>query len=175
MKGLRTVKTLAPLLACGVLLTGCSSPSSVDIPTPTVQGPAGHHFALSFLKAPREKEGQAGIVVPKKGGAKVLSSWYWESPKEDAFVYELTNRVRPSRIAFILSGFLPTLTGGRVITWHHLPAATESVPCSTPAGSCSGIVSALVVLDGRTIFDILVIAPTKAVSRLVINSFQLVK
>jgi hypothetical protein len=175
MKGLRNVKTLAALLAFGVLLAGCSTPSAVSIPAPTVQGPTGHHFALSFLKTPKEKEGQGGIVVPMKGGERVQSSWYWASPKEDAFVYELTSAVPPARVNSFLRGFLPTSSGGRIVAWHGLPAAIESVPCSTPAGSCAGFVSALVVLDDRTIFDILVSAPTKAVTQAVFNSFRLIK
>jgi hypothetical protein len=175
MKALRKAKTLAPLLALGVLLAGCSTPSAASIPAPTVQGPTGHRFALSFLKAPKEYEGQGGIVVPMKGGERVQSSWHWASPKENSFVYELTSAVPPDRVDSFLRGFLPTSPGGRMVTWNGLPAATESVPCSTPAGSCAGFVSALVVLDHRTIYDILVSAPSKSETQAVFNSFRLVK
>ena len=141
---------LASLLAFGVLLAECSSPSSASISAATFQGPPGHRFALSFLetsspKAPSGQKGERGILVPTKHGARVQSNSYWTSRKVHAFVYDLTNEVPGTRINSFLRGFLPTSHGGRIIKWLGLPAATESVPCSTSAGSCSGVVSALVV------------------------------
>ncbi len=175
MKAPRIVGTLALLLALGVFLAGCSSPSPVSIPTPTVQGPPGHRFALSFLKASTEHVGQGGILVPAKYGAGTLSRWYWTSPGFTVFVDELSKTVPESRVNGFLRSYLPTSHGGRIITWRGFPAATESVPCSTPAGSCSGVISALVVFADDTIYDILMTTPTKSVAQEVFKTFQLIK
>lgn len=160
-----------------MLLAACSSPSSASISAPTVQGPPGHRFALSFLetsspKAPSGQRGESGILVPTKHGARVQSSSYWTSRRVHAFVYDLTNEVPGTRINSFLRGFVLTSHGGRIIKGLGLPAATESVPCSTPAGSWSGVVSALVTIGGGTIYDILVFAPTNSVSQAVFNSFR---
>jgi hypothetical protein len=182
MKAIRIARIPALLLAFGVLLAGCSSPSTVSILAPTVQGPPGHQFALSLLKAPSGPKAQGhGVDSPvlastRNGpGVDFLSRWTWGSRNVDAFVFELANPVPRTRVNPFLRSFLPTSQAARVVTWHGFPAATETVPCSTRAGSCSGVVNVLVVLKDSTIYEIMVNASTNSVSQAVFNSFRFIK
>jgi hypothetical protein len=163
------------LLAFCVFLAGCSSAPPVSIPAPTVHGPLGHRFALSFLKPASEHVDQSGILVPEKYGGGTRSGWSWTSPGFNVFVDEFTKTVPSSRVNGFLRSYLPTSHGGRIITWRGFPAATESVPCSTPAGSCSGVISALVVFADKTVYDILVTTPTNSVAQKVFKTFRLIK
>jgi hypothetical protein len=170
----------ALLLVFGVLLAGCSSPSTASILKPTVQGPPNHHFALSFLKVPNGPKSRGnGVVAPHlastRNGPGIELFEYWGSRDVDALVYELVAAVPRSRVTSTLRSFLPTSQGARLITWRGFPGATDTVPCSNRSGSCSGVVNVLVVLKKSTIYEVMVNAPTKALSQAVFNSFRFVK
>lgn len=146
MKALRFASAATLLLTFGVFLAGCSSPSTVSILAPTIQGPPGHQFALSLLKAPSGEKTQGELLAPTKHGAGIQLSWHSASRYVYAYVYELTNTGPGARIDPLLRSFLPSSHNARMVTWQSYPATTESSPCSTQGDSCSGIVSALVVL-----------------------------
>lgn len=180
MKAIRIARTPALLLAFGVLLAGCSSPFTVSILAPTVHGPPGHQFALSFLKAPSGLKVQAdefdpADLAPTKNGPGIHTFSRWTSRNVDAFVYELADAVPRTRVNPVLRSFLPPSQGAHMITWRGFPAATDAVPCSTQAGLCTGVVYALVVLKDSTIYEIMVNAPTNSVTQAVFNSFRFIK
>jgi hypothetical protein len=174
MKALRIARTAALLMTFGVFLAGCSSPVTVSVLAPTIQGPPGHQFALSLLKAPSGEKTQGAFLVPTKHGAGIQQSWYVASRYVWAYVYELTNTVPGAHIDPLLRSFLPLAHNARMVTWQGYPATTESSPCSTQGNSCSGSVSALVVLDNNSIYEIIVNAPTDSVAQTVIKSFRLI-
>jgi hypothetical protein len=179
MKAIRIARIPALLLAFGVLLAGCSSPSAVSILAPTIQGPPGHQFALSFLKVPSGPTAQGnGVDAPHlastRNGPGIELFSYWGSRNVDALVYELADAVPRTRVNPVLRSFLPMSRGARMTTWRGFPAATDSVPCSTQAVSCRGVVNVLVVLKDSTIYEVMVNAPTNFVSAAVFNSFRLI-
>jgi len=174
MKAIRIAGLPALLLAFGVLLAGCSSPSNMSILVPTVQGPPGHQFALSFFKAPRGFIAQDKFLAPTKDGPGVGTFSRWSSDNVDAFVYELSDAVPRTRINPVLRSFLPTSQGARLISWRGFPAATASVPCSTQPDSCSGVVNVLVVLKDNTIYEVMVNVPTNLETVAVFNTFRFI-
>jgi hypothetical protein len=175
MKAIRIARIPVLLLAFGILLAGCSSPSNASIPTPTVQGPPGHQFALSFLNTGKTPEDQFPVnLASTRIGPRVHMFSRWASGNVDAFVYELSDAISPTRVSPVLRSFLPTSRGAQMITWRGFPAATDTVPCSVQAASCSGGVNVLVVLKDRTIYEIMVNASTNFVSLAVLDSFRFI-
>src|SRR5665213_1668344 len=179
MKAIRFAITSALLLAFGVFLAGCSSPPTMSILAPTVQGPPGHQFALSFFMTPSGKKAPADqfdpiALAPTESGPEIGMFSRWTSRNVDAFVYELMVTVPQTRVNSTLASFLPAPRGARIFSWRGFPAAMDSVSCSARAGSCTGVVNVLVVLKDNTIYEIMVNAPTNAVSQAVFNSFRLI-
>jgi hypothetical protein len=89
-------------------------------------------------------------------------------------VNELSTGVSTQHVGPYLRSLLPTIRGGRLITWRGLPAATVFTACFTPSGPCSGTVGSLIVLNGTTIYDIFTTQSTPALAHSVVNSFRLV-
>jgi hypothetical protein len=172
---IRIAKIPAVLLAFGLLLAGCSSTSNASIPAPTIQGPSGHQFSLSYFNEQSSKSWFNENLAPTKIGPEVEMFSRYARGNVDAFVYELSETVPRSRVTPVIRNFLPTSQGARMISWRGFPAATDSVPCSHQAASCSGVVNVLVVLKGSTIYEVMVNAPTNALSQAVFNSFRFIK
>ena len=95
-------------------------------------------------------------------------------PEVDVWVESLTNSVPPRRIDPFLRSYLPTTHGGRIIKWFGFPAATEFVPGCDPSGQCVGIIGSLVVLDGKTIYNIFTHQNNLAAAQDEIRTFRLV-
>jgi hypothetical protein len=172
MKAIRIAKIPVLLLAFGLLLAGCSPSSKIS--APTIQGPPGHQFALSFFKAPSGFLAQDRLLAPAKDRPGVGLFSRWSSGNVDAFIYELSATVPRTRVNTVLRSFLPTSQGARLINWRGFPAATDSVPCSNQTNSCSGVVNVLVVLKNNTIYEVMVNVPTNIGTEAVFNSFRFI-
>jgi hypothetical protein len=175
VKVIRIARAPALLLALGLLLAGCSIPTDAGILAPTVQGPPGHQFTLSFLRSPGGLSDFAPNPAPIKGGPEVGTFARYAGGGVDAFVYELMVTVPRSRAGRVLRSFLPTSRGARTVTWRGYPAAAETVPCATSDSSCSGVVNVLVVLRENTIYEVMVNAPTNSAWVAVYNSFRFIE
>lgn len=169
----RTVgRSLTVALAAAVFLAGCASPQA--IPTPTQVGAPGYRFSVSFLQPPRERTFtfEKSRYQPQYGTG-VATRRIWTGGQVTVWVDSLTSSVPARRIAPFLRSYLPTQNGGRITTRFGRPAATESVPCTTPAGACPGTISGFVVLKGDTIYDLFTHQGDASTARAIIESFRL--
>lgn len=137
-------------------------------------GPPGNRFELSFPHAPDERT--IAISQPlyqAQYGTAVAQRWIWRSATfhDVVWVDHLTGRPPGKRLDPFLRSYLPSAHGGRIVQRFTMPAAIETVPCSTPAGACPGIISAFVVLDGRTLYEVMATG-SLTTDQAVIASFQ---
>src|SRR5664280_2774163 len=159
MSRMTCARTLSLILATGMALSSCSSaPPATKIPSPKVYGTPGFRFAASFLRAPAESTVTGGFkVLPQyHTGFREIRNW-------------TGGQVRP-----FLRSFLPTSHGGRIVTRFGFLAATETVPCSTPSGSCPGTVGTLVMLNGTTIYEISEYGLSSSDAIRILHSFRIV-
>jgi len=105
-------------------------------------------------------------------GPAIARRTIWSGGNADVWVDQLTTAVPPARVDGLLRSYLPTSTGGRIVTRFGFPAAIESVPCFTPAGSCPGTIAELVVLTGATVYEVRA-GSDAATDQAVISSFRL--
>lgn len=137
-------------------------------------GAEGVQFHLAFPGIPRSRVvTYAQPQYQAQYGTAVEKAWIWTSHTHHVHVAVdvLAEVPPPKRLNPFLRSYLPTTHGGRIVQRFGLPAATETVPCATPSGSCGGTVSALVVLDTRTLYFVLVGA-SQASDAEVISSFR---
>jgi hypothetical protein len=171
MRANKALRRVAILSLAGTLLSACST--EVSIPTATTHGVAGHRFSISFLKRPKVLIVVHGTVALGQYGTSVDKRWAWSGGGVYVFVDDLARSV-PSRLVNpLLRRFLPNTHGGKIVTRFGFPAVTESVPCSSPAGTCAGTIGSLVVLDGSTLYDVFVHNSNPSVTSAVIDSFRL--
>ncbi len=166
------MRPLTVAIAAAIVLAGCSSAKA--IPAPTSAGAPGNRFSVSFLRPPRERTVTFGPSDDQRQyGTGVATRRIWTGGDVAVWVDSLTDAVPERRIAPFLRSYLPTATAGRITTRFGLPAATESVPCSTPAGSCPGTISGMVVLDGDTLYDVFTHQDDRLTAQAIIDSFRL--
>jgi hypothetical protein len=174
MSGLKAVRILGLVLIAGVLMSGCTSAPSVKIPASKVYGPPGYRFAVSFLRPPTERSFFNAVPVGTGFRTGVREGWTWTGGKVLVWVDVLTNVPPPSRINPFLRSYLPTTHGGRIISRFGLRAATETVPCSTPAGTCPGTVATLVFLDRKTVFEVSTSGLQSSDARKILFGFRII-
>jgi hypothetical protein len=115
-----------------------------------------------------------GMSAQPQYGTGADKRWAWSGGGVNVFIDALTNPVPPRRVNPFLRSYLPATHGGRIITRLGLRAATETVPCSTPAGSCAGTIESLVILDDTTVYDVFVGNSDPSVTSAVVDSFRLI-
>ena len=170
---MRRAATIALLLSVGVLTGGLSSSAQASATT-SQYGPASHHFFVDFPLAPSAQSVHFGTSqFQRQYGTGITTRVLYKAKLTDVSVNILSTSVPAKRVGPYLRSFLPTTHGGRVIKWHNLPAATEFVAGCDPSGQCSGIIGSLVVLDGKTIYDLFTTQSDTAKAHSVINSFRL--
>lgn len=173
MGRMRQAATIALLLSGGILTGGLSSSTQASATT-SQYGPASHHFFVDFPLAPSVQTVHNGASqFQRQYGTGITTLVLYKAKLTDVSVNILSMSVPAKRVGPFLRNFLPTTHGGRVITWHNLPAATEFVPGCDPSSQCNGIIGSLVVLDGRTIYDLFTTQSDAAKAHSVINSFRL--
>jgi len=125
------------------------------LPPAGTYGTPGYRFVISFTEPPTERIIPLTTpTVEDQYGTAVVHRVIWSGGNADVWVDQLANPLRPAQIDGFLRSYLPTSHGGRVVTRFGFPAAVESVPCSTPAGSCPGNIAVLAVLDGTTVYEV---------------------
>lgn len=163
----------ALLLSGGVLTAGLSPPPQASATT-SPYGPASHHFFVDFALAPSAQTFHFGTPqIQRQYGTGVTSRSIYRTKQTLVSVDILSTSVPAKRVGPYLRSFLPTTHGGRVFRWHNLPAATEFTPGCDPSGQCNGIVGSLVVLDGKSIYDLFTSQSDAVKAHSVINSFRL--
>jgi hypothetical protein len=173
MRRMRRAAAIALLLSGGFLTGGLSSSPQASATT-SQYGPASHHFFVDFSQAPAVQTVHFGASqFQSQYGTGITTRAIYKAKLTDVFVNMLSAMVQAKRVGPYLRSFLPTTHGGRVIKWHNLPAATEFVPGCDPSGQCSGIIGSLVVLDGKTIYDLFTTQSDATKAHSVINSFRL--
>jgi hypothetical protein len=166
------VRGVRPL---GVLLAGALGASACGgLPPAKVYGDPGYRFAIAFTRPPTE---QAVSVSTSMGrtqyGTTVARRVLWSGGGPDVWVFQLTNPVPPNRVDGFLRSYFPTSDGGRIVSRFGLPAGTESVACSTPAGPCPGNVAVLDVLSATTLYEVFARLDAST-DQAIISSFRLV-
>jgi hypothetical protein len=175
MSRITCARTLSLILATGMALSSCSSaPPAAKIPSPKVYGTPGYRFAASFLRAPAESTVTGGFKVLPQYHTGFREIWNWTGGEVRVFVGALTQTPPPKQVRRFLRSFLPTTHGGRIVTRFGSLAATETVPCSTPSGSCPGTVGTLVMLDGTTIYEISEYGLSSSDAIRILHSFRIV-
>ena len=170
---MRRAATIGFLLSGGILSAGLS-PSPQASATTSRYGPASHHFFVDFPQAPSVQVVHFGASsFQREYATGITTRVIYKAKLTDVFVNILSTSVPAKRVGPYLRSFLPTTHGGHLVTWHHLPAATEFVPGCDPSGQCSGIIGSLVVLDRKTIYDLLTTQSDTVTAHSVINSFRL--
>jgi hypothetical protein len=173
MRWILRAVTFALLLSGGVLTGGLSSPPLASSTTSQF-GPAHHHFLVDFPSAPSVQTVHFGASqFQRQYGTGITRRVIYKAKLTVVFVNILSTSVPAQRVSPYLRSFLPTPRGGRVIEWHNLPAATEFVPGCDPSGQCNGVIGSLVVLDGKTVYDLFTTQSDATKAHSVINSFRL--
>ena len=143
----------------------------------THYGPAGHHFFVTFPTAPTVQTVHFGASqFQRQYGTGIMTRVIIKAGKTWVFVNQLSRRVPANRVVPFLRSFLPVNHAGWVYeggVWNGLPAANEFVPGCDPSGHCQGAIGSLVVLDGRTLFDIFTTQSNAKKTHAVIGSFRL--
>jgi len=143
------------------------------LPPPGHYGSPGYRFAISFAKAPTEQVVAITTPLPDaQYGTAIAHRSIWSGGNADVWVDQLTTPVPANRVDGFLRSHLPTSHGGRIVTRSGFPAAIESVPCFTPAGSCPGNVAVLAVLDDTTLYMVHTVMDAST-DRAILASFQL--
>jgi len=171
-----TLRSLTPLLLSAVVLAGCSTPPRSGLLPPTIQGPAGHLFAMSFPKVTPHKSvvPTPTIFVSAPHGRGVAWTNFSRRGDVTVLVYGLSFPIAPSQDTKFLGDFLISSSGEKRFEWHHLPALSITNHCTAVKGSCSGFNSQLVILDRKTVFDVVVVGRSNSVEQAVIDSFRIV-
>lgn len=153
------------------LLASCSRQAA--LPQSTTHGPPGHRFSASFAESPTvrtfqlsDDEGQALY------GTSVARRWIWSGGRTTVWVDALTEPVRPGRLPYLLRSYLPSGPSGRRVTKGGDPAMIGVVRGCVPSGQCSGFVGGLVILDGRTIYDLTTSQSTPSAANAVLATFR---
>jgi hypothetical protein len=165
-------RRLSLILGAGLILGGCTSGLSGAIPSAKSFGPPSHRFAASFPSAPRESIVTSGFNGWPQYGATIRTVWSWTGGSVDVFVYQLGHVPTDRRMNPFLRSFLPTTHGGRIISRFGYRGAIETVPCSTPAGSCPGTIGTLVLLVRSSVYEILENGWSPGESARILSSFR---
>jgi hypothetical protein len=128
---------------------------------------------MAFTKAPTEQIVPLATPVVDAYGTSVAHRVIWSGGDAEVWIDQLTTPVPAERIDGFLRSYLPTTHGGRIVTSSGFPAATESVPCFTPSGSCPGNIAVLAVLAGTTMYEVHT-SMEASTDRAVLASFRLV-
>jgi hypothetical protein len=162
-----------PILMLAVLVASCSGPAA--LPPPSTHGQPGYRFSASFseppsLRTPQISDAQGQALY----GTSITKRWIWSGGTTTAWVDALTKPVRPGRLPYLLRSYLPSGPSGRWLTKAGDPAMIGVVPGCVPSGQCSGFVGGLVILDGRTIYDLTTSQSTSASAYAVLHTFRIV-
>lgn len=171
----RMTDRLAIVAAAGLVLAGCTSGRTGTIPSTISLGPSGHRFEASFPTTPTESVVSHRFNGWPQFNESVRRGWHWYGGNVNVWLFELPHQPSASNVKPFLLWFLPLAHGGRIVRRSGRPAAIETVPCSTPAGSCSGTVGTLVVLDHSWIYEISETGWASTDAAAILNSFRLVK
>ena len=138
----------AVTVGLALVVAGCGG-----LPQAAGYGHRGQGFVVAFAEAPTEHD----FVLQHphtQYGTSIAHRTIWDGGNATVWVDQLTAPVAPGHVDGFLRSYLPTATGGRMVTRFGLPAAIESIPCFTPAGSCPGNIAELVILDHRTLYEV---------------------
>ena len=173
MSASRVARSLTMVFVATVVLSGCTSGPAVMIPQAKVYGPQGHRFSVSFLRSPTVSV-SSHVNVKSEYRTSVGKRWFWSGGGVLVIVDALNNVPPPKQINPFLRSYLPTSHGGRIISRLGFRAATEIVPCSTPAGSCPGTVATLVLLDHSTIYEVSSSGLSSSGAQKIMSTFRIV-
>lgn len=169
----RVARSLTMVFVAAVFLSGCSSGPAVMIPRAKVYGPQGHRFSVSFLRSPTVSVSN-DVNVMSEYRTSIGKRWFWSGGGVLVIVDALINVPPSKQIYPFLRSYLPTTHGGRIISRLGFRAATEIVPCSTPAGSCPGTVATLVLLDHSTIYEVSSSGLPSSDAQKILSTFRIV-
>jgi len=166
----RRVSGFVAAISLGLALSACGG----GLPPIGHYGNPGYRFVIAFAKPPTEQVVAPAAPIPEtQYGTAIARRTIWSGGNADVWVDQLATPVPPDRVDGFLRSYLPTSTGGRIVTRFGFLSAIESVPCSTPAGSCPGNIAELVILTGVTVYEVWV-HNAPSTDQAVISSFRLV-
>jgi len=123
----------------GLVLAACGG----GLPRAGHYGNPGYRYIIAFAKPPTKRVVAVTTLTDTPYGPAIARRTIWSGGNADVLVDQLTTPVPPARVDGLLRSYLPTSTDGRIVTRFGFPAAIESVPCFTPAGSCPGNIAFL--------------------------------
>ena len=165
----RRASEIIAAVGLGLVLATCGG----GLPHAGHYGSPGYRFIIAFAQPPTKRVVAVTTLTDTPYGPAIARRTIWSGGNADVLVDQLTTPVPPTRVDGLLRSYLPTSTGGRIVTRFGFPAAIESVPCFTPAGSCPGNIAELVILTGTTVYEVHV-GSDAATDQAIISSFRLV-
>lgn len=159
---------LGVVLAAALAASACGG-----LPPAGVYGSPSYRFTITFSEPPSRQVVALATPLVDVYGTSIAHRVIWSGGDAEVWIDELTTPVPADRVDGFLRSYLPTTHGGRIVTRSGFPAAIESVPCFTPAGSCPGNVAVLAVLAGTTLYEVHANL-SASTDRAILASFRLV-
>ena len=160
--------SMLALVACS-----CSSPSAAEALTTYTVGPPGHQLRIAAAPSQHPRLDYIGTSFVVPGAARYRGTL--ALPGGGLEIVEIS--VSPGAIAgaharWIINDDYNNLPE-HLVTWHGAPADRGVIPCTTPAGPCSGYQGGMTVLRGNVLYDVFVQTGNEATARAVVNSFNI--
>lgn len=179
VRGLRRYARIGPLIVAASALASCDA-GSISTTSPSLLGPPGHRFAISFPGRAHERTYSGSPKRIPQYGVGILSDHLYVSgngnaPEVRVSVESLTNDVPERRLRPFLRSYLPTTQGGRIEQWRgHTAAVGFLAPSCWPDGPCTAEQGSLVLIVGTTLFDVSTEQTSLSSAEASLNSFRLV-
>ena len=167
---MRRASEVIAAIGLALVLAACGG----GLPQAGKYGSPGYRFVIAFAKPLTKRVVDVTTLMDNAVSEPTIARrTVWSGRNADVWVDQLTTSVPPDRVDGFLRSYLPTFTGGRIVGRFGFPAATESIPCFTPAGSCPGNIAELVILADTTVYEVHVQGDA-ATDQAIISSFRLV-